>query len=180
MLNCKQFSITREESRYGQVRKEEKEGSEEEDDQEEGEEKEEEVTSNFWSTETPRKGARQRVPFRFSFCLFIFLFSFLLGGNSRNVSVIRQQGDTGTTNVHFNVSKCSARPRRCTHPLQRMERCVHLIAVAGKTEHATRADVEQLQCKFIFGVEGAGKHRQRFPHRRPPFATVCASNFPDD
>ena len=74
MLNCKQFSITREESRYGQVREEEKEGSEEEDHQEEGEEeKEEEVTSNFWSTETPRKGARQRVPFRFSFLPVYFL-----------------------------------------------------------------------------------------------------------
>ena len=84
MLNCKQFSIVREESRYGQVRKEEKEGSKEEDDQEEGEEKEEEVTSNFWSTETPRKGARQRVPFRFSFCLFIFsIWFFLLGCRQR-------------------------------------------------------------------------------------------------
>ena len=93
MLNCKQFSIAREESRYGQVREEEKEGSKEEDDQEEGEEKEEEVTSNFWSTETPRKGARQRVPFRFSFCLFIFLFSFfrwIVGGGwtGRRVDVL--------------------------------------------------------------------------------------------
>ncbi len=78
MLNCKQFSITREESRYGQVREEEKEGSEEEDDQEEGEEKkEEEVTSNFWSTETHGRELGNGFPFVFLFCPFILSIWFL-------------------------------------------------------------------------------------------------------
>ncbi len=76
MLNCKQFSIVRGESRYGQVRKEEKEGSKEEDDQEEGEEKEEEVTSNFWSTETHGREVGSELPSVFLFaCLIFYLVS---------------------------------------------------------------------------------------------------------
>ncbi len=78
MLNCKQFSIVRGESRYGQVRKEEKEGSEEEDDQEEGEEKkEEEVASNFWSTETHGRELGDELPsvFLFSPRCFFYLVS---------------------------------------------------------------------------------------------------------